>query len=108
MGAIMGVSGGASRSTSIGGGQQGSRLFQAGVDVARGHEAEVANLDEAAGQDVLEKPADEFGRRQPDGVAAAGAEDDRLVVHGDNASVADGHAMGVAARDSETLARGHR
>jgi urease accessory protein UreG len=39
---------------------------------------------------VLEKSADEFGRRQRDGVAAAGAEDDRLVVHGDNASVADG------------------
>jgi len=63
--------GGLVRGSGIGGGQQRTSLFQAAVDVARGHKAKVANLDEAAGQIVLKKSSDEFGRRQGGGVAVA-------------------------------------
>ena len=46
------------------GGKEGGRVLEPGVDVARGQQAEVANLYELVGQDVLKKSSDEFGRRQ--------------------------------------------
>lgn len=39
---------------SFGGGHEVGSALEPGVDVARGHESEVANLDELGGQDVLE------------------------------------------------------
>jgi len=58
------------------GGQRGASAFQLGWDVARGHNVEVADLDDAVGQDVLEESADEFRWRPCGGVRAAGVEED--------------------------------
>ena len=79
------------------GGQEGAGAFEFTVDVARGHEAEVADLDEAFGQDVLEEAAYEFCWWQRCGLVAACAKDDCVIIRGDQPAVADGDAMGVAA-----------
>lgn len=55
----------------------------------------MANLNEALGQTVVEKSADEFDGGNGRDVLTAGAKDDGVVVDADEASVADGHAMGV-------------
>ena len=83
------------------GGQESTRRFQLGRDVEESHETEVPDLDEVAGQDVQEESADEFGRRHSGGIAAASPKDHGLVVHADQPSVADGHAMCVLARGKE-------
>ena len=62
-----GVGGGAPgslrRAGDGGGGEQVAGVREARVDVDGGEEAEVADLHEAVGKDVLEKAADEFDGR---------------------------------------------
>lgn len=76
--------------------QQGASAFEPSVDVARGEQAEVADLDEALGQQVFEKAPNEFGRCDGGGFFTAGTEDDGVFIGADESGIADGDAMGVA------------
>lgn len=64
------------------------------------------DLDEAGGQAMLQEAEDELQRRQRRGLAGAGLEDDRGVVDAEQAAVADGDAVGVAAKDVLGAAEG--
>ena len=50
--------------------------FKSGGGVARRHQAEVADFDEAVGQDVKQKSTDEFVRRERNAAAIFGEEAD--------------------------------
>ena len=91
------------RNTDGGRGQQTARVLEARVDVDGGEEAEVADLDEALGKDMLEKAANEFDRVARRGGLAAGAKDDAIGVGADEAGVGNGDAMGVAPEVTEDL-----
>lgn len=77
-------------------GKQAAGVREARVDVDGGEEAEVTDLDETLGQDVLEKAANELDRVARRGGMAAGAKDDARGVGADEAGVRNGDAMGVA------------
>ena len=73
------------------------------VDVGGGEQAEVADLDEAAGQDVEQEAADEFVRGERDGGAVLGGEGDAAFVEAAQALVGDADAVGIAAEVLEDL-----
>jgi hypothetical protein len=79
-----------------------------GLD-AVGEEAEMAHANEAPGDDVTQKAPDEFQAAQGQGLSAAAvsailvAESDLVQVMSDDAFVADGDSMGVAAEVAQDL-----
>ena len=75
------------------------------IHVARGHQAEVADFDEAPGQDVKQEAADEFMVGQSGSAAVLGGKADTVLVHGDEALIGDGHPMRVAAQVLVDMAR---
>src|SRR5207244_2752622 len=66
-------------------------------------EAEVADLDEADGEDVEEEAADEFVRRQAHRAPVLGGEAHARLVGGEQAVVREPDAMGIAAEVAEDL-----
>jgi hypothetical protein len=68
-----------------------------GIDATCGVEAEVPDLDEAAGKDVEEKSAHEFHGRKLAGLLVAGSKDDVLVVDAKDAMIGDGDPVGIEA-----------
>ena len=69
-----------------------------GMDVARGVQAEVPDLHEAARQDVQKKTAHEFQDREPTDFLVARAEDDLVVIDVQQPLVRDGDPVGVQAK----------
>jgi hypothetical protein len=76
------------------------RARQACADVDGSEETEVADLDEAGGEDVVEKAADEFDGRAGRVGAPAGTKADGGVVEVDGGS--RWRRDGCSGRDSET------
>jgi hypothetical protein len=76
---------------------------------AVGEEAEMAHANEAPGDDVTQKAPDEFQAAQGEGLSAAAvsailvAESYSVQVMGDDAFIADGDSMGVAAEIAQDL-----
>jgi len=83
--------------------QQLMRDGELGVEMARGEEAVMANLDEAPGQDVEDEAAEELLRGEGDAGVAAGAEGDAAGVEGDESVVADADPVRVLAEVAEDL-----
>ena len=83
--------------------EQPPRDLKLGGGVAGGHEAVVANLHEAAGQDVLQEAMDEFVGREGRGGFAASAEVDAVVGEREQALIGDPDAVRVSAEVAEDL-----
>src|SRR5262249_25027124 len=79
------------------------RAFELGRRVARGHQAEGADLDEAIGPYGVGKPTEEGIWREGDGLAVLGPEGDAVLVHRHEAMVGNPDTMGVAAEVSNHL-----
>src|SRR6266540_5396591 len=82
-----------------------ARGGELGVDVAGGEQAVVADLDEAARQNVLEESADEFERLEAAHLPAARAKHDLAITDVEEAMVRDGDAVGVLAEIAQERAR---
>ena len=93
------------REAGSGCGKQVAGVGEACVDVNGGEEAEVTDLDETVGKDVLEKAANELDRVARRGGMPAGAKDDARGVGVDEAGVRNGDAMGVATEVAVHLLR---
>ena len=63
----------------------------------------MADLDEAAGQDVQEEAAEKLFGGKSDLLLAAGAEGDEVGIEGDEALIGETDAMGVAAEIAKDL-----
>ena len=76
-----------------------------GAKVTAGEQAVVADLDEAVGQNVEEKAANEFLGGHDDLLAILGSKADAVFVERDESVVRDAHAMRVSAEILEDLLR---
>ena len=91
------------------GGEQGAAEFEGARALAVGEKAVGANADEVGGQDVEEEAAHEFVGVEGEGAKLVGmgivlpGEGDGLPVHGEEAVVGDGDAVGVAGQVLEGL-----
>ena len=85
--------------------EQGSGLGKAGANVAGCVQAVVSELDEAGGQDVLHEPIDEVVAVEGTCVAVLGEEGDGVRIDAHQTLVADGDAVGVAAKVFEKIPR---
>jgi len=75
-------------------------------ELGGGVEAEVADLVEAVGEDVLHKAVEELDRVEGLEVVAAGAEDNAIVGDVEQTAVGDADAMGVTAEVSDDVLGG--